>query len=232
MLLIGNMKYLALDSTPSEFAETGYTLDAQSIQKYLGISTDPSKLTINNKSVGGVSSSAVMKENGKAPHALSVSGSGNGVSWGNHSEYDIIGYRVYKNGAKVARIKAGGARSYQGGNGSYYVTAVDIAGKESGPSNVVMVGQATTPPAVETPKETPDDAQPVTPAPEPTPTEPKNRNRRNQRKKHRQRGNLRHKLKIKIKPISNLCQLFQIKINNHFLLSTILLVGWCFFMEK
>ena len=67
---VGNMKYLALDSTPSEFVETGYTLDAQSIQKYLGISTDPSKLTINNKSVGSVSSSAVMKENGKVPHAL------------------------------------------------------------------------------------------------------------------------------------------------------------------
>ena len=47
---VGNMKYLALNSTPSEFVETGYTLDAQSIQKYLGISTDPSKLTINNKS--------------------------------------------------------------------------------------------------------------------------------------------------------------------------------------
>ena len=170
---VGNMKYLALNSTPSEFVETGYTLDAQSIQKYLGISTDPSKLAINNKSVGRVSSSAVMKENGRVPHALSVSGSGNGVSWGNHSDSDIIGYRVYKNGAKVATIKAGTSRSYQGGNGSYYVTAVDIAGKESGPSNVVMVGQATTPPAVETPKETPEDTQPVTPAPEPTPTEPK-----------------------------------------------------------
>ena len=120
-----------------------------------------------------VSSSAVMKENGRVPHALSVSGSGNGVSWGNHPDSDIIGYRVYKNGAKVATIKAGRSRSYQGGNGSYYVTAVDIAGKESGPSNVVMVGQATTPPAEETPKETPDDTQPVTPAPEPTPTEPK-----------------------------------------------------------
>ena len=48
-----------------------------------------------------------MKENGRVPHALSVSGSGNGVSWGNHSDSDIIGYRVYKNGAKVATIKAG-----------------------------------------------------------------------------------------------------------------------------
>ena len=64
---VGNMKYIALDSTPSEFVETGYTLDAQSIQKYLGISTDPSKLTINNKSVGSVSSSAIMKENGRVP---------------------------------------------------------------------------------------------------------------------------------------------------------------------
>ena len=164
---VGNMKYLALNSTPSEFVETGYTLDAQSIQKYLGISTDPSKLGINGK----VSSSTVMKENGRVPHALSVSGSGNGVSWGNHSDSDIIGYRVYKNGAKVATIKAGTSRSYQGGNGSYYVTAVDIAGKESGPSNVVMVGQASTPPVEEAPKETPKDTQPVTP--EPTPTEPK-----------------------------------------------------------
>ena len=28
---------MALDSTPAEFVETGYTLDAQSIQNYLGI---------------------------------------------------------------------------------------------------------------------------------------------------------------------------------------------------
>ena len=134
----------------------------------------------------------VMKENGKHPHALSVSGSGSTISWGNHPETDIIGYRVYKNGAKVASIKAGASRSYQGGNGSYYVTAVDIAGKESAPSNVVMVGQAATPPAEETPKETPmilnqyhQNRHQLS---------QKNRNRRSQTKKHRQRGQLRHSL--------------------------------------
>ena len=60
---VGNMKYLALNSTPSEFVETGYTLDAQSIQKYLGISTDPSKLGINGK----VSSSTRYERKWKSP---------------------------------------------------------------------------------------------------------------------------------------------------------------------
>ena len=113
-----------------------------------------------------------MKENGKVPAALTISGSGSRISWRNHPENDIIGYRFIEAEQKLQR-KSRWDSSYQGGNGSYYVTAVDIAGKESAPSNAVMVGQETPPPAVKTPKETPRDTQPVTPEPKPTPTGPK-----------------------------------------------------------
>ena len=44
----------------------------------------------------------------------------------------ILLVTVFINGGnKIASIKAGSALSYQVGNGSYYVTAVDVAGQES-----------------------------------------------------------------------------------------------------
>ena len=104
-----------------------------------------------------------MAENGKAPASLSITVSGSTISWGNHPESDIIGYRVYSGGKKVASIKAGGSLSYSGGNGSYYVTAVDIAGKESVPSNTAAVGQPVEK-SVDAPPEKPDQKVEQTPA--------------------------------------------------------------------
>lgn len=46
----------------------------------------------------------------------------------------------------MTSIKAGQSLSYQGDKGSYYITAVDIAGRESGPSNVVTLEQISAPP--------------------------------------------------------------------------------------
>ncbi|WP_338472057.1 transglycosylase domain-containing protein [Niallia sp. XMNu-256] len=165
---IGNTKYTALASTPEEFVETDFVLDTDTIQKFFGISTDPSKLTINNQSLDStLSATRTLKENGKSPSAMSITASGNSLSWGNHPEPDIIGYRVYKNGAKIATIKAGQSLSYQGDPGSYYITAVDIAGQESASSNVIALGQPTTP-SQPTPSESaalpepPNPAQPQT----------------------------------------------------------------------
>lgn len=58
-----------------------------------------------------------------------------------HHEGDVVGYRVYKDGKKVASINAGENLVYKvGSGGSYYVTAVDIVGKESAPSQRVESG--------------------------------------------------------------------------------------------
>lgn len=140
---IGDKKYLALDSTPAEFAQTGMILNPDYIQKLFGIKTGVQSLIPkkNNSSWSNILlPDDKLQDNGKVPSPLSVSVSGSNITWGNHGENDVIGYRIYANGAKVGSIKTGSALSFTGGNGKYYVTAVDIAGQESAPSNEVLIG--------------------------------------------------------------------------------------------
>ncbi|WP_445489434.1 transglycosylase domain-containing protein [Niallia sp. 03133] len=140
---IGEKKYMALDSTPSEFAYSGLMLNPDYIEKLFGITvSDPSNLVQNNPKWDKVAiPTDKISDNGKTPVALKIVQKGDGVSWSPHSENDIVGYRVYKEGKKVASIKSGESLEFKGGNGSYTVNAVDIAGRESSSSNVVTIGQ-------------------------------------------------------------------------------------------
>ena len=49
----------------------------------------------------------------------------------------MVGYRVYSNGQRVASIRSNESLAFSIQNGTYYVTAVDVVGKESPPSNAV-----------------------------------------------------------------------------------------------
>ncbi|MBP3038906.1 penicillin-binding protein [Bacillaceae bacterium Marseille-Q3522] len=140
---INNVKYLALESTPKEFTGSGMVLNAEYIQKLFGIKTDPKSLLPSNS--GRWSNIMVTAErlmdNGKPPAPLTIQAANNVISWGRHSENDVIGYRVYNSsGAVIASIKADDNLSFHAGNGSYYVKAVDIAGQESVLSNIVHIG--------------------------------------------------------------------------------------------
>ncbi|MEI2462824.1 transglycosylase domain-containing protein [Bacillales bacterium AN1005] len=138
---IGNTKYMALDSTPSEFSETGVILNPDYIEKLFGIKvSDPSDLIRNNTALKNVVvPSNKITDNGKAPAAPKVSNSGSTIAWSKSGEKDVIGYRVYQNGKKVASIKASDTLSFKASSGSYVVKAVDIAGKESSNSNKIDV---------------------------------------------------------------------------------------------
>ena len=93
------------------------------------------------KSGNVVGATAKLNDNGKAPDPLSITISNDKITWGLHHEGDVVGYRVYKDGKKVASINAGENLVYKvGSGGSYYVTAVDIVGKESAPSQHVESG--------------------------------------------------------------------------------------------
>ncbi len=142
---IGNTKYMALDSTPSEFAETGVILNPDYIEKLFGITvSDPNSLIQNNTALKNVVvPSNKLTDNGKAPGAPKISSSGSTITWSRSGENDVIGYRVYQNGKKVASIKASDSLSYRAGSGSYVVKAVDVAGKESSNSNSIDVGNKT-----------------------------------------------------------------------------------------
>jgi penicillin-binding protein len=141
---IGNVKYVALDSTPAEFVKTGSILNPESIKKLYGITANTTQLLPNSS---GLANAATMQDNGKTPSAPSISLASNIIKWASHSEYDVIGYRVYSGGKRIASIQAGGSLSHRAGTGSYYVTAVDIAGNESAPSNKVSTGQPVEAPA-------------------------------------------------------------------------------------
>lgn len=150
---IGDSKYLALDSTPNEFASTGVMLNYDYVTKILGTSKGVSSQLIPKKDrwANILVPDAKIDENGKIPSPLAVSVSGGNLAWSPHPDSDIIGYRLYKQTAsgiqKVKSIKSGDSLSFTAENGSYYVTAVDIAGNESAPSNLVQIGGNLIPPS-------------------------------------------------------------------------------------
>ncbi len=126
---INGNKYLALDSTPSEFAQSGVILNPDYVTKIMGNTSNASQLIPKKDRWAKVLvPSAKMSDDGNTPTPLSVHQSGNSITWSSHPHHDIVGYRVYKeSGGKVASIKSGSSLTYSAGSGSYYVTAVDIA---------------------------------------------------------------------------------------------------------
>ena len=126
------------------FAKSGLILAPDYAERVLGITdkdADLSELIPKKERWENVLlADDKITENGKAPSPLKIEASGLKITWKEHPHDDIIGYRVYKYGIKVASIPAGKELSYTGDNGPYFVTAVDIAGKESPPSNILMIG--------------------------------------------------------------------------------------------
>jgi penicillin-binding protein len=141
---IGDKKYLALDSTPNEFAQTGLILNPDFITRMVGENFTNTRQLIPNRSRWGniLVPDAKMVDNGKRPDKVSLGVSGNTITWSASAENDVIGYHVYKGdifSTKVADIKSGSSLSFTVADGTYYVTTVDIAGNESEPSNHVVV---------------------------------------------------------------------------------------------
>ena len=138
---IGDKKYLALDSTPAEFAQQGVILNPDFIAQMVGRNfSNPSQLIPKMERWGKILvPNDKIVDNGKQPDGVSLSLSGNNLIWSAPADNDIVGYRVYQNDSKVASIISGSSLSFTATMGSYYVTAVDIAGKESPASNKVDV---------------------------------------------------------------------------------------------
>ena len=143
---IGDKKYLALDSTPSEFAQKGMILNPDYIENMVGSNfNNPSQLIPKRSRWSNILiPNAKIVDNGKVPDSVNVKVNGDTLTWSPPSDNDIVGYRVYKGevlASKEASIKSGSMLSFKAKEGSYYVTAVDIAGNESAPSNMVQIGQ-------------------------------------------------------------------------------------------
>lgn len=147
---INGISYKALELTPSEFINygSGLALNQEFVDQMLGrLGGDPSRLLpryswLSNRVV----SAATFNPDSSAPAGVSVSLSGNTLSWTPSNSNDVVGYRVLNvtNGSRthVATIRDGEEQSISvSGGSSYVVVAVDITGRESDYSNTV-----TTPP--------------------------------------------------------------------------------------
>ncbi|MDQ0196976.1 transglycosylase domain-containing protein [Neobacillus ginsengisoli] len=147
---INGKKFLALDSTPSDFAQKGMILNPDFITQMVGKNFRNTSQLIPKKDrwANILVPNAKMVDNGKTPDSVNVTASGSILTWSTSGDNDVIGYRVYQHNVfstKVASIKSGSSLAYTASNGTYYVTAVDIAGHESAPSNEVVIGGTPTP---------------------------------------------------------------------------------------
>lgn len=134
--------YIALESTPIEFTNEGISVKEEyfefadgNIEEYIPDSWDMLIPDIE------------APDDGKTPDPLtSVRASKNGISWSEHHEGDVIGYRIYhsseegRNFTLVGSVKWDEEFSFSGPEGAYVVTAVDVAGRESEPSDPVIIG--------------------------------------------------------------------------------------------
>jgi penicillin-binding protein len=156
---------MALSSTPSEFIAGGGTgVNAEFMERMLGPwKGDASKLFSSKSGFSSnVVSGAIFDADASNPAAVNVVLGGSSISWSNSASNDVIGYYVYRDGARVGTVRESSANSYSIGSGSYTVRAVDITGRLSGSSNTVTVAA---PEPIIVPEV-------VEPTPETTPTPP------------------------------------------------------------
>ncbi|HLO12038.1 MAG TPA: transglycosylase domain-containing protein [Pseudoneobacillus sp.] len=145
---IGDKKYLAMESTPDEFAEYGLIMNPDYIEKLIGKNfADPGQLIPKRERWSRIlAPNDKIVENGKLPEPLVIQSDGNMITWSQHPEHDVIGYKVYSpNWNVVGLVKAGSTLAMKVENGKYFVTAIDIDGQESNPSNTVDIRNSTTP---------------------------------------------------------------------------------------
>lgn len=155
---IGDKRYLALQSTPEEFTSSGVIISPDYFEAFYGITIKNASQLIPNRDrwASMFAAESTLEENGKVPGAPKIHEANSTLAWEVHPEGDVIGYRIYQKTAdgatKVGIVSAGDTLSFKAGNGEYYITAVDIAGKESAPSNIIQVGEKPEAPDKEEPK--------------------------------------------------------------------------------
>ncbi|PJW22364.1 peptidoglycan glycosyltransferase [Geobacillus thermodenitrificans] len=149
VVVIGEHRYAALETTPEEFVTREVVVNPKLLDQW----------GINRKtSVGDAFVVSTLKDNGRVPAPPAARLNDNQLVWARHGERDVIGYRVYQvseTGKRqiVAIIKAGETTSFSDlkPGATYYVTAVDIAGRESAPSSKVALPAAQSSPPANSP---------------------------------------------------------------------------------
>ncbi|WP_100399896.1 transglycosylase domain-containing protein [Bacillus sp. FJAT-44742] len=140
---IDGTPYRALDDTPSEFTDNGIAVK----EEYFDIDEDEDISDYLPDNWDNVIPDVEAPDNGRTPSSVSnISINSGELTWSQHSDNDIVGYRIYQASSEsgsfspVGVSKGNTNTSYNLGSGSsaYYVTAVDSAGRESSSSSTAV----------------------------------------------------------------------------------------------
>lgn len=144
----GNKKYIVPETAPSEFVETGLMIKEDYLKREgLEALKELNKLIPNNSRWQNLLAPIAdkLEDNGKAPAVVpSVTLTNKKMTWTQPADHDVIGYRIYQAASKNGsyRLIANAPASFLSyivpdASAAYYVTAVDVGGKESPPSQIV-----------------------------------------------------------------------------------------------
>lgn len=151
-IVVGNRAYRVPSSAPSEFVREGVMIKKEFLEKNYITASDVAKLLPSTAKWGGivVSEGSELRDNGAVPTAVSGVNIHSGkLTWAKHPHGDIIGYRVYRavnhsnSFAKVGSVVSSNGLAFTVNSNqpsAYYVTAVDVSGRESPASAIVTVG--------------------------------------------------------------------------------------------
>jgi penicillin-binding protein len=184
-IVVGDKVYRALESSPAEFTQDGVMIKKSFLEENnLTSVKDLMKLipkSANWKNVVIPEDENPIVENGAAPTPVDkVAIASNKLTWAKHSHNDIIGYRIYRaenfsekfvkiGSVTLDQVSKNGGFPINSSVAAYYVTAVDLAGKEGTPSKQVLMGEwmKVKPPEPEPEPEEPEEPiDPVIPVPE------------------------------------------------------------------
>lgn len=149
LITVDGQRYRAQESTPDDLVERGVYVLTEKIEYPKGVS--PSHRPADWELRAPEKEDPRM-ENGKVPNApntVHANRQGNTISltWSKVNESDLAGYRVYRAGpdgkfAHIASIRLHEETAFTDRVGeqdhAYYVTAVDLAGQESEPSQIAV----------------------------------------------------------------------------------------------
>ncbi len=151
-VLINGKKYPSLPSTPSQFTKSGVMISQSFLKSHMPY-VEWNQIS-NNPLKNAIQVTPFKADNSSPQPIMSISYSSGKLSWANSASNDVVGYRIYAadNGTQNFKLykevmSDTQSISIPSDPKAYYVTAVDITGKESSASKKITTGNwSPTPP--------------------------------------------------------------------------------------
>ncbi|WP_010678445.1 transglycosylase domain-containing protein [Bacillus timonensis] len=148
---VNGKAYRVPASAPQEFVQQGIMIKKEFLEEHgLKDSSAIEQLLPNNNrwSKLVITESSELKDNGSVPSQVKGASISSGtLKWAKHEHNDVIGYRIYAAAnfttdfKKIGSVPATKNLQFKVGNAAaaYYITAVDVTGKETPLANSVLI---------------------------------------------------------------------------------------------